>query len=110
MFQAKQKAVHLHRGVFVSLCQILWRVVCCHTVTGVFLQFIFKGVCLNTNNSVPLYDILGADHVCVCCTLQGEDHLQNLHNVEQFVLDEADRMVEKGHFEELDKIVGLLNM
>ena len=41
--------------------------------------------------------------------LQGEDHLQNLHNVEQFVLDEADRMIEKGHFEELDKIVGFLN-
>ena len=43
------------------------------------------------------------------CMLQGEDHLQNLHNVEQFVLDEADRMIEKGHFEELDKIVGFLN-
>ena len=48
------------------------------------------------------------DHV-LFFTLQGEDHLQNLYNVEQFVLDEADRMIEKGHFEELDKIVGFLN-
>ena len=41
--------------------------------------------------------------------LQGEEFLQQLHKVEQFVLDEADRMIEKGHFEELHKIVELLN-
>ncbi|XP_076441282.1 ATP-dependent RNA helicase DDX24-like [Babylonia areolata] len=39
---------------------------------------------------------------------EGENFLQNLHTVEQFVLDEADRMIEKGHFEELHKIIGLL--
>ncbi|PVD22884.1 hypothetical protein C0Q70_16143 [Pomacea canaliculata] len=40
---------------------------------------------------------------------EGQEHLQKLNAVEQLVVDEADRMVEKGHFEELSKILALVN-
>lgn len=36
---------------------------------------------------------------------QGNEHLKNLHLVQFFVLDEADRMVQKGHYQELDNII-----
>lgn len=36
---------------------------------------------------------------------QGNEHLKNLHLVQFFVLDEADRMVQKGHYKELDNII-----
>lgn len=38
----------------------------------------------------------------------GEQHLTALNYLSFFVLDEADRMIEKGHFEELQSILGLL--
>jgi len=36
---------------------------------------------------------------------QGNEHLKKLHLVQFFVLDEADRMVQKGHYQELDHII-----
>ena len=36
---------------------------------------------------------------------QGQDFLQNLNLVKYFVVDEADRMAQKGHFEELGSII-----
>lgn len=33
----------------------------------------------------------------------GQEYLQNLHSLKYFVVDEADRMAEKGHFAELDR-------
>ena len=36
---------------------------------------------------------------------QGNKHLKNLHLIQFFVLDEADRMVQKGHYQELDNII-----
>lgn len=38
----------------------------------------------------------------------GEQHLTELHSLSFFVLDEADRMVEKGHFQELQSIMSML--
>ncbi|KFK39015.1 hypothetical protein AALP_AA3G189400 [Arabis alpina] len=38
----------------------------------------------------------------------GEKHLIELHSLSFFVLDEADRMVESGHFRELQSIIDLL--
>jgi len=38
----------------------------------------------------------------------GEKHLVELHSLSFFVLDEADRMVERGHFRELQSILDLL--
>ncbi|CAA7015651.1 unnamed protein product [Microthlaspi erraticum] len=38
----------------------------------------------------------------------GETHLIELHCLSFFVLDEADRMIEKGHFRELQSIIDLL--
>ncbi|MCO5591617.1 hypothetical protein L7F22_045606 [Adiantum nelumboides] len=38
----------------------------------------------------------------------GDQHLTELHYLSFFVLDEADRMIEKGHFQELQSIMGLL--
>ncbi|BBN10477.1 ATP-dependent RNA helicase DDX24/MAK5 [Marchantia polymorpha subsp. ruderalis] len=38
----------------------------------------------------------------------GESHLLELHSLSFFVLDEADRMVEKGHFKELQSIIDAL--
>ncbi|KAG7577534.1 DEAD/DEAH box helicase domain [Arabidopsis thaliana x Arabidopsis arenosa] len=38
----------------------------------------------------------------------GEKHLVELHSLSFFVLDEADRMVESGHFRELQSIIDLL--
>ena len=36
---------------------------------------------------------------------QGNEHLKQLHLIQFFVLDEADRMVQKGHYQELDNII-----
>eukprot|EP00250_Pteridium_aquilinum_P010935 c19725_g1_i1 orf=554-2938(-) len=38
----------------------------------------------------------------------GDQHLTELHQLSFFVLDEADRMVEKGHFQELQSIMSML--
>ncbi|BFG15607.1 hypothetical protein CerSpe_018810 [Prunus speciosa] len=38
----------------------------------------------------------------------GEKHLVELHSLSFFVLDEADRMIESGHFRELQSIIDLL--
>ncbi|XP_031098151.1 DEAD-box ATP-dependent RNA helicase 13-like [Ipomoea triloba] len=40
----------------------------------------------------------------------GEVHLVELHSLSFFVLDEADRMIETGHFQELQSIVDMLPM
>ncbi|GLT76595.1 hypothetical protein SLA2020_482480 [Shorea laevis] len=39
---------------------------------------------------------------------EGEKHLVELHSLSFFVLDEADRMVETGHFRELQSIIEML--
>lgn len=39
----------------------------------------------------------------------GNEHLQKINNVKYFVVDETDRMVEKGHFAELEEILKVLN-
>ncbi|XP_022760405.1 DEAD-box ATP-dependent RNA helicase 13 [Durio zibethinus] len=41
---------------------------------------------------------------------EGEKHLVELHSLSFFVLDEADRMVEVGHFRELQSIIEMLPM
>ncbi|EPS61372.1 hypothetical protein M569_13422, partial [Genlisea aurea] len=41
---------------------------------------------------------------------QGETHLVELHSLSFFVLDEADRMLETGHFQELQSIIDMLPM
>ena len=41
-------------------------------------------------------------------TRQGQDWLQSLDLVKYLVIDEADRMAEKGHFAELGEIVGAI--
>ncbi|XP_050218479.1 DEAD-box ATP-dependent RNA helicase 13 [Mercurialis annua] len=40
----------------------------------------------------------------------GESHLIELHSLSFFVLDEADRMIENGHFRELQSIIDMLPM
>ncbi|PNY04303.1 DEAD-box ATP-dependent RNA helicase 13-like protein [Trifolium pratense] len=40
----------------------------------------------------------------------GEKHLVELHSLSFFVLDEADRMVQNGHFKELQSIIDMLPM
>ncbi|KAI3469882.1 hypothetical protein Pfo_026545 [Paulownia fortunei] len=40
----------------------------------------------------------------------GETHLVELHSLSFFVLDEADRMIETGHFRELQSIIDMLPM
>ncbi|GAB4851389.1 hypothetical protein Ancab_030792 [Ancistrocladus abbreviatus] len=40
----------------------------------------------------------------------GEHHLVELHSLSFFVLDEADRMIENGHFRELQSIIDMLPM
>ncbi|KAH7573145.1 hypothetical protein JRO89_XS03G0076500 [Xanthoceras sorbifolium] len=40
----------------------------------------------------------------------GEQHLVELHTLSFFVLDEADRMIENGHFRELQSIIDMLPM
>ena len=39
----------------------------------------------------------------------GNQHLQKLVNVKHLVIDETDRMIEKGHFGEMENILELLN-
>ncbi|KAF3457525.1 hypothetical protein FNV43_RR02183 [Rhamnella rubrinervis] len=39
---------------------------------------------------------------------EGEEHLVELHSLSFFVLDEADRMIQDGHFHELQSIVDML--
>lgn len=38
----------------------------------------------------------------------GHDYFANMRRLRYLVLDEADRMVEKGHYQELDQILGKL--
>lgn len=40
---------------------------------------------------------------------QGVEHLNDLTKIRFLAIDETDRMIEKGHFEELEKILRLLN-
>ncbi|CAH1773944.1 unnamed protein product [Owenia fusiformis] len=40
---------------------------------------------------------------------QGEPHLATIKQLPNLIIDEADRMVEKGHFEEMEKILELAN-
>lgn len=40
----------------------------------------------------------------------GNEHLNKIDNINFLVIDETDRMIEKGHFEELQKILDRLNM
>ena len=40
---------------------------------------------------------------------QGEPHLARLHELLCLVVDEADRLVEKSHFDELLKILAVIN-
>ena len=39
------------------------------------------------------------------CSLQGEPYVYAISKTPLLVVDEADRMIEKGHFEELDKLL-----
>lgn len=39
----------------------------------------------------------------------GVDHLLQVNQIKYFVVDETDRMLEKGHFEELQKLLQMLN-
>lgn len=41
--------------------------------------------------------------------LQGNDYLGNISKIRFLVIDEADRMIEKGHFGEMEKILALVN-
>ncbi|KAI3852561.1 hypothetical protein MKX03_019982, partial [Papaver bracteatum] len=41
---------------------------------------------------------------------RGDPHLVELHSLSFFVLDEADRMIESGHFQELQFIIDMLPM
>lgn len=40
---------------------------------------------------------------------EGNEHLNKINSVKYFVVDETDRMVEKGHFDELQKLLEILN-
>jgi len=41
--------------------------------------------------------------------LQGDEHLSKVTQVRYVVVDEADRMIEKGHFQELSELFQLIN-
>ncbi len=38
------------------------------------------------------------------------DNLKNLNSLDYLIIDEADRMVELGHYEDLDKIIDKISM
>ena len=40
---------------------------------------------------------------------QGEEHVSKLERLRYLVIDEADRMVEQGHFKELSSILDLIH-
>ena len=40
---------------------------------------------------------------------EGNEFLCNITKIKYLVVDEADRMIEKGHFSEMDKILTLIN-
>ena len=44
-----------------------------------------------------------------CIFLQGEQHLSNVGNLQSLVIDEADRMIQEGHYQELSYIVDKIN-
>lgn len=39
----------------------------------------------------------------------GDDHLAKIEQIKYFAVDETDRMVEKGHFDEMQKILEIIN-
>jgi len=44
-----------------------------------------------------------------CLYSQGDEHLSKVTQVRYVVVDEADRMIEKGHFQELSELFQLIN-
>ena len=40
---------------------------------------------------------------------EGDPHLQGVRNLRYLAIDETDRMLEKGHFEELHKLLEMIN-
>ena len=47
--------------------------------------------------------------ICASHDVQGNPHLNDLENLKFLVLDEADRMIEFGHFRELRSILDRVN-
>ena len=48
--------------------------------------------------------------VCVVCLcVKGDEHLSKVTQVRYVVVDEADRMIERGHFQELTDLFQLIN-
>lgn len=55
---------------------------------------------------IKLYNNFACDHF----KIKGNEFLNNgISRIRYFVIDEADRMIEKGHFNEMDKILGFVN-
>ena len=44
-----------------------------------------------------------------CIFFQGEQHLSNVANLQSLVIDEADRMIQEGHYQELSYIMDKIN-
>ena len=40
---------------------------------------------------------------------KGNEYLNKINQIKYLVIDEADRMIEKGHFGEMEKILTLIN-
>ena len=41
--------------------------------------------------------------------MQGEPHLSNINNLQSLVIDEADRMILEGHYQELSYLMDKVN-
>ena len=41
--------------------------------------------------------------------LQGEQHLSNVNSLQSLVIDEADRMIQEGHYQELSYLMDKIN-
>ena len=41
--------------------------------------------------------------------VQGEQHLSNMNNLQSLVIDEADRMIQEGHYQELSYLMDKVN-
>lgn len=79
---------------------------------GRLWEFVEQGDHISlVNFSVPtnLHGILDYCIVCILFALTGHPYLLNLHRIRYLVIDEADRMLERGHFEELEKILKIIN-
>ena len=80
----------------------------CHSDDMIMMplgNIILNNSLICTQGQTHLLIILNKSLICI----QGQTHLLGVEYIHHLVIDEADRMIEKGHFEELTSLFEMIN-